>query len=157
MAMVALALTSKASSESVIKAKWWNCQVCSPQVAYQLLSGNHLLQFCFSFFIRLHGQTELFGGCIILQSYSSFFFRFYGQHCDATTFSSLSFLSNSFSSQRFNLLSVARHCFSWSSGSDYPFSFPLVFFWFSFLLYLFRVLSSAYRSSVLQSLKLCMP
>ena len=30
------------------------------------------------------------------------------------------------------------------------FSFPLVFFWFSFLLYLFRVLSSAFLSSVLQ-------
>ena len=36
----------------------------------------------------------------------------------ATTFSSLSFLSNSFSSPRFNLLRVARHCFSWSSVSD---------------------------------------
>ena len=36
----------------------------------------------------------------------------------ATTFSSLSFLSNSFSSPRFNLLKVARHCFSWSSVSD---------------------------------------
>ena len=35
-----------------------------------------------------------------------------------TTFSSLSFLSNSFSSPRFNLLRVARRCFSWSSVSD---------------------------------------
>ena len=36
----------------------------------------------------------------------------------ATTFSSLSFLSNSFSSPHFNLLGVARRCFSWSSVSD---------------------------------------
>ena len=36
----------------------------------------------------------------------------------ATTFSSLTFLSNSFSSPRFNLLRVARLCFSWSSVSD---------------------------------------
>ena len=35
-------------------------------------------------------------------------------------------------------------------------SFPLVVFWFSFLLYLFCVLSSAFLSSVLQSLKLCL-
>ena len=36
----------------------------------------------------------------------------------ATTFFSLSFLSNSLSSHRFNLLRVARRCFSWSSVSD---------------------------------------
>ena len=36
----------------------------------------------------------------------------------ATTFCTLSFLSNTFSSPRFNLLRVARHCFSWSSVSD---------------------------------------
>ena len=36
----------------------------------------------------------------------------------AITFSSLSFLSNSFSSPCFNLLRVARHCFWWSSVSD---------------------------------------
>ena len=35
----------------------------------------------------------------------------------ATTFSRLSFLSNLFSSPRFNLLRVARCCFSWSSDS----------------------------------------
>ena len=33
----------------------------------------------------------------------------------ATTFSSLRFLFNSLSSPRFNLLRVARHCFSWFS------------------------------------------
>ena len=36
----------------------------------------------------------------------------------ATTYSSLRFLSNSFSSPRFNLLRVARRCFSWSSVRD---------------------------------------
>ena len=36
----------------------------------------------------------------------------------ATTFSSLSFLSNSFSSTHFNLLRVARCSFSWFSVSD---------------------------------------
>ena len=36
----------------------------------------------------------------------------------ATTFSSLSLLFNSFPSPRFNLLRVARRCFSWSSVSD---------------------------------------
>ena len=74
----------------------------------------------------------------------------------ATTFSSLSFLSNSFSSPCFNLLRVARCCFWWSSVSDDPFFFLLYFFG-SFLLYPFQVLSSAYHSSVLQSLKLCFP
>ena len=39
-----------------------------------------------------------------------------------TTFSGLSFLSNSFSSPHFNLLRVARCCFSWISVSDNLFS-----------------------------------
>ena len=41
----------------------------------------------------------------------------------ATTFSSLRLLSNSLSLPRFNLLRVARHCFSWFSVSD-DFFFP---------------------------------
>ena len=49
---------------------------------------------CSSFFFSLHGQPEL-----LL----------------VTTFSSLSFLSNSLSSPRFNLLRVARSCFLWFS------------------------------------------
>ena len=73
----------------------------------------------------------------------------------ATTFSSLRFLSNLLSSPRFNLLRVARHCFSWSSVSD-DLSFPLIVIWFSFLLYLFCVFSSAFLSSVVQSLKICL-
>ena len=44
----------------------------------------------------------------------------------ATTFSSVRFLSNSLSSPRFNLLRVARSCFSW------------------FFVFLFHVLSSAF-------------
>ena len=69
----------------------------------------------------------------------------------ATSFSSLRFLSNSFSSPHFNLLewlgAVSRGLLFLTT-----FSFPLVVLWFSFLLYLFRVLSSAFLSSVLQSL-----
>ena len=62
------------------------------------------------------------------------------QSCSlSTTFSSFRFLSNSLSSPtRFNLLRVARCC---SCG----FLFPFV-----------RVLSSAFLSSILQSLKLCL-
>ena len=45
-----------------------------------------------------------------------------------TTFSSLRFLSNSFSSPRFNLLRVARRCFSWSSVSDTLFFSSYSFF-----------------------------
>ena len=72
----------------------------------------------------------------------------------ATTFSSISFLSKSFLSPRFNLR-VARRCFSWSTVSD-DLYFPLIVFWSSSMLYLFRILSSAFLSSVLQSLKLCL-
>ena len=56
-------------------------------------------------------------------------------------------ISYSFSSRPFNLLRVARHCFSWCSVSD-----DLYFSSCSFLvLYLFRILSSAFLSSVLSS------
>ena len=54
----------------------------------------------------------------------------------ATTFSSLSFLSNSLSLPRFNLLRVARSCFR------------------GFRFSCFYILSSAFLSSVLQSLML---
>ena len=64
-----------------------------------------------------------------------------------TTFSSLSFLSNLFSSPRFNHLRMAKRCFSWFLFLKI-FSFSLVVFWLSFLLYLFRVvLSSAFLYS----------
>ena len=80
----------------------------------------HLLQFCFSFFVHLRGQPEPFGSCIIPQFCSSIFFCLHGQ---PELFASehllqLSFLSNSLSSPRFNLLRVARCCFSWSCVSD---------------------------------------
>ena len=78
----------------------------------------HLLQSCFSFFVSLHGQLEPFGSCIILQS-CSFSVSTANLSCMlANTFSSLSFLSNSFSSPRFNLLRVARCWFLWSSFFD---------------------------------------
>ena len=51
----------------------------------------------------------------------------------ATTFSCLRFLSNSLSSPHFNLLRVARCCFSWSSVSDDLF-FPSSVFFFVLLL-----------------------
>ena len=100
--------------------------------------------------------------CLVAASFSSLallsssVFTVYLSCLLATTFSNLRFLSNSLSSPRFNLLRVARRCFLWSSVSD-DLSFPLVFFWFSFMLYLFRVFSSAFLSSVVQSLlKLCL-
>ena len=109
----------------------------------ELCGSYHLLQSCFSFFIHLHGQPELFGcyhllqSCfssssvsmaklsrLVAESFSSFALLsssvcMANLRCLlATTFSSLTFLSNSFSSPRFNLLGVAKRCFSWSSVSD---------------------------------------
>ena len=77
-----------------------------------------LFQFCFSSFVHLHGQPEVFGSCIILQSCSSFFFYLRGQpelFASDHLLQSLRFLSKSLSSPRFNLLRVARRCFSWFS------------------------------------------
>ena len=104
---------------------------------------DHLLQSCFSFFICLHSRPELFDSYYLLKScfisssismaklsrlvavsFSSLVLQFSSVSTAnlscllMTTFSSLSFLSNSFSSQCFNLLRVARHCFSWFSVSD---------------------------------------
>ena len=95
----------------------------------------HLLQPCFSFFVRLNGQPEPFGSCIfsslaLLSSTANLSCLL------ATTFSNLGLLSNSLSSPRFNLLRVVRRCFS------------------CFLFSYFCVLSSAFLSSVLQCLKL---
>ena len=110
---------------------------------FALLSSSVSMANLNSLFIRLHGQLEQFGSCIILQSCFSFFFSLNISTANlrcllVTTFSSLSFLSNSFSSPQFNLLRVARRCFSLSSFSD-TFSFPLVIFLLSFLFYLFHV------------------
>ena len=62
----------------------------------------------------LHGQPEPFGSCIILQSCSSFSSVSMANlsYLRATTFYSLRLLSNSFTSPRFNLLRVARRCYS---------------------------------------------
>ena len=104
--------------------------------------------FCSSFFLCLQGQPELCGAtifsslaflslsvsmaklsCLVAASFSSLTLLSSSVSTAniTTTLFSLSFLSNSFSSQRFNLLSVARRCFSWSSCSD-DLSFPLVVF-----------------------------
>ena len=64
----------------------------------ELCGSNNLLhscQSCFSFFVRLHGQTELFGSCIIHQSCSSLFFHLHAQPSDNLTFLSKSFSSPS--------------------------------------------------------------
>ena len=94
----------------------------------QPFGSYHLLQSCFSFFVRLHGQTESFGSCIILQSCSSSSLSTANLRCLlVTTFSSLLQL---IFSHRFNLLRVARHCFSWSSVffASYPQPFFPLFF-----------------------------
>ena len=84
--------------------------------------ASHLVATIFSslaflFSSRLHGQPEPFGSCIIALLSSSVSTANLGCLL-ATTFFSLSFLTNSFSSPHFNLLGVARRCFSWSSVSD---------------------------------------
>ena len=79
--------------------------------------------------------TEPFGSCIILQSCSSSVSTANLSCLLATIFSSLSFLSNSFSSPHFNLLRVARWCFSWSSVSDdlfFSFGSPSCSIFFAF-------------------------
>ena len=119
----------------------------------ELCGSYHLLQSCFPFFVRLHGQTKLFGSCIILQSCSSVFFHLHDQPEVFVSDHLLQsyFLSNSFSSPHFKLLRVARRCFSWSSVSD-----DLFFSSCNFLVLSFSRPTSAFLSSVLQSLKLCL-
>ena len=73
----------------------------------------------FFFFVRLHGQPEPFGSCIIPH------LRF----LLATIFSRFRFLSNSLSSPLFNLLRVARSCFLWF----FVFFFPHLILGLSFL------------------------
>ena len=62
----------------------------------------------------LHGQLEQFGSYHLLQTCFSFFVRLLSR---LVAVSSLSFLSNSFSSPLYNLLRMAKHCFLWSSAS----------------------------------------
>ena len=78
----------------------------------ELCGSYHLLQSCFSFFVRLHGRlvATIFSSLALLSSSIS-------TANLATNFSSLSFLSNSLSWHHFNLLGVARRCFLWSSVS----------------------------------------
>ena len=77
--------------------------------------------FCSPYFLCLQCQSDLSDSLpsspvlvIFSSSVSTANLRF----LLVTTFSSLSFLSNSFSSPRFNFLRVNRRCFSWSSVSD---------------------------------------
>ena len=69
----------------------------------ELCCSYHLPQSCFSFFIRLHGQPEPFGSYIFSSlALLSCSVSTANLSCLlATTFSSLSFLSNSFSSPLF--------------------------------------------------------
>ena len=73
--------------------------------SFSMANMSHMVAASFCSIV-LYGQPELFA---------------------SDTISCLSFLSNSFSSPRFNLLRVVRRCFSWSSVSDDLF-FPLVVF-----------------------------
>ena len=76
----------------------------------ELCSIYHLLQSCFSFFFGLHGILEQFGNTIF--SRLVFFFL---RPSPEPFF--LSFLSNSISSPRYNLLRMAKRYFLWSSVS----------------------------------------
>ena len=118
---------------------------------YALLSSSvsranriyHLLQSCFSFIVRLHGQPEQFGRSIILQFCCSIF----SLHGQPELFASDILL------QSYHLASIFEWLGAVSRGLLFlTTSFPLVVFWFSFLLYPIRVLSSAFLSSVFQSL-----
>ena len=89
----------------------------------------------FAFPSSSHGQPEPFGSCIILQSCSSFFFCLHSQPELFVSKHLLQsrFLFNSLSSPCFNLLRVARRCFSWLS----VFSFSHLILRLSFLCSLF--------------------
>ena len=137
--MVATIFSSLALlSSSVSKA---NLSICS----------YHLLQSCLSFFVRLHGQTEPFGRAA---SFSSL--ALLSSVCMANLKCLLVTTSPVFvfspTTLHFNLLRVARHCFSWSSVSDDHF-FSSCNFWLSLLTYLIRSYPQPFFPL---SLKLCL-
>ena len=106
------------------------------QGQHELCGSYLLLQSCFSFFVRLHGQPEPFGSCSL--ALLSFSVSMANLSCLLeTTFSRPRFLSNSLSSPCFNLLRVARHCFSWFSVSDDLFFPSCVFFCYPSCLIIF--------------------
>ena len=126
---ISIQIKSQIKSNLFFSSSFFLCLQGQPE----LCGSYHLLQSCFSFFVRLHGQPfgsyHLLQSCFSFSSVSmanlnrlvatSFALLLSPLGCLlATTFSSLSFLSNSFSSPHFNLLGVARRCFSWSSVSD---------------------------------------
>ena len=150
---ISIQIKSK-SNANQIKSIFYSSFFLCFQGQPELCGNYHLIQSSFSFFVRLHGQPEPFGSCGLALLSSSVSMATLSCML-ATTFSSLSFLFNSLSSHRFNLLWVASRCFLWSTVPDDCY-FPLVLFWFSFLLFLVRVLQSVFLSSVLQPLKLCL-
>ena len=81
----------------------------------ELCGSYHLLQSCFSFFVVSMANRLVVASFSSLALLSSSVSTANLSCLLATTFSSLSFLSYS---PYFNLLRVARHCFSWSSVSD---------------------------------------
>ena len=91
---------SRANLSSVVDAIFSSLAFLSLSVSMASLS--HLVTTSFSSFARLSCSVSTANlSCLLV-----------------TTYSSLRFLSNSFSSPRFNLFSVARRCFSWSSVCD---------------------------------------
>ena len=146
------------------QSKFYPIHFCSSfffclQGQSELCGSYHLLQSCFSFSVHLHGQLERLVATIFfsLAFLSSFVYMAKLSRLVAASLSSLALLSSSVSTAnlscllvtispvfvfspttlRFNLLRVARHCFSWSSVSDDHF-FSSCNFWLSLLTYLFR-------------------
>ena len=107
----------------------------TPLVRAELCGSYHLLQSWFSFFVHLHGQPKPFGSCNILQSCSSFFFW-------AVRYRPPSPVLGFSPTHCRHLASIFWECPGVVS----------CFFLFSYV----RVLSSAFLSSILQSLKLCL-
>ena len=101
---------SRANLSSVVATVFSSLAFLSSSISMANLS--HLVAASFSSLALLSSSISTANLCCLL----------------ATTFSSLSFLSNSFSSSHFNILRVARRCFSWSSISDDLFLFLLCFF-----------------------------
>ena len=110
----------------------------------------HLLQSCFSFFAKLSRLVAASFSSLALLSSSVFTANL---RCLLLTTSPVFVFSPT--TLRFNLLRVARHCFSWSSVSNDHF-FSSCNFLLSLLTYLFRSYPQPFFSSVLQSLKLCL-
>ena len=118
------------------------------QGQHELCGSYHLLQFCFlSSSISMANLRHLVTASFSSLALFSSVFTVNPSCLLATTFSSFSILSNSFSSPRFNLLRVARCCFSWSSVSDDLF--------FSSCSYLVLLLALSFSRLILSLSVLC--